>query len=380
RLREIGTLQAVGFPAATVRSLFLYEGFALATVGSVLGVIGAVGYGELMMYGLRTWWVGAVGTTMLSLHVSALSLLLGGAGGIVSALLCVGWTLKTLKASSPRSLLTGSLDTAKQRGQAGFSRRVGVLSPTLLAIVLASAGAVLIFSASFKWIGQTAGFFGAGSLLLAALLCFEYGWLTSNSRNVISGQGWWPVSRLGFRNATYRPGRSILCIALIASAAFIIVAVDVFKRDNRDATLDKKSGSGGFPLLAESLLPLYHDPNTPEGREALNLVPQNGYVPESVNFTRFRVRPGDDASCLNLYEPRDPRILGAGDDFIQSGRFSFQESAAQTREERENPWLLLNRDLPDGVIPVIADANSMTYVLHRRLGDVITVSQSKGEC
>ena len=379
RLREIGTLQAVGFPAATVRSLFLYEGFALATVGSVLGVIGAVGYGELMMYGLRTWWVGAVGTTMLSLHVSALSLLLGGLGGIVSALLCVGWTLRTLKASSTRSLLTGSLDAAKQRGPAGFRRRLGFLSPGLLGIVLASAGAILIFSASFNRIGQTAGFFGAGSLLLAALLCFEYGWLTRNSRNTISGQGWWPVSRLGFRNATYRPGRSILCIALIASAAFIIVAVDVFKRDNRDATLDKKSGNGGFPLLAEALLPLYHDPNTPEGREALNLVPQNGFDPEGFNFTRFRVRPGDDASCLNLYEPRNPRILGAGDDFIQSRRFSFQESASQTKEERENPWLLLNRELPDGVIPVIADANSMTYVLHRKLGDEITVKRSNGE-
>jgi putative ABC transport system permease protein len=379
RLREIGTLQAVGFPAATVRSLFLYEGLALATVGSVLGVIGAIGYGELMMYGLRTWWVGAVGTTMLSLHVSALSLVLGGVGGIVSALLCVGWTLRTLKGSSPRSLLTGSLDAAKQRGPSGFRRRLGFVTPGLLGIVLASAGAVLIFSASLNWIGQTAGFFGAGSLLLAALLCFEYAWLTRNSRYTIGGQGWWPVSRLGFRNATYRPGRSILCIALIASAAFIIVAVDVFKRDNRDTTLDKKSGNGGFPLLAESLLPLYHDPNTPEGREALNLVPQNGFDPESVNFTRFRVRPGDDASCLNLYEPRDPRILGAGDTLIQSGRFSFQESVAQTKEERENPWLLLNRELPDGVIPVIADANSMTYVLHRKLGDVITVSQSNGE-
>lgn len=378
RLREIGTLRAVGFPVATVRSLFLYEGLALATVGSVVGVIGAVGYGELMMYGLRTWWVGAVGTTMLTLHVSALSLLLGGAGGIVSALLCVGWTLRTLKASSPRSLLTGSLDAAKQRAAAFGSRR-GFLSPGLLGMVLASAGAVLLISALLKWIGQTPGFFGAGSLLLTALLCFEYGWLTRNSRSIISGRGWWPVSRLGFRNATHRPGRSILCIALIASAAFIIVAVDVFKQDNRDATLEKTSGNGGFPLLAESLLPVYHDPNTPEGREALNLVSQNGFDPESVSFTRFRVRPGDDASCLNLYEPRDPRILGAGDSFIQSGRFSFGDSVAQTKEERENPWLLLNRELPDGVIPVIADANSMTYVLHRKLGDEITVRQWNGE-
>jgi len=374
RLREIGTLRAVGFSAADVRWLFVREGIVLATAGSVLGVIGAVGYGELMMYGLRTWWVGAVGTTMLSLHISAWSLALGGVGGIVVALLCIVWTLRGLALASPRSLLSGSLDSVRNES----SRRRSA-SPLFLAIIFSIAAFLLLMGASLGWIGKTAGFFGAGTTLLTALLCFEYAWLTRNARNAIKGNGWWPVSRLGFRNAAYRPGRSILCISLIASAAFIIVAVDAFKRGNAEATLDKKSGTGGFPFIAESLLPLYRDPNTSEGREALNITAQKGFDPERVSFTRFRVRPGDDASCLNLYEPRDPRILGAGEAFIQDGRFSFQESTAQTKEERDNPWLLLNRELPDGAIPVIADANSMTYVLHRKLGDEILVSQTNGD-
>ncbi|HWO01150.1 MAG TPA: ABC transporter permease, partial [Blastocatellia bacterium] len=34
---------------------------------------------------------------------------------------------------------------------------------------------------------------------------------------------------------------------------------------------------------------------------------------------------------------------------------------------------------PDGAVPVIADANSMTYVLHRKLGDEIIVNQSGGD-
>ena len=115
RLREIGTLRAVGFAARDVRWLFLREGVALATAGSLLGVIGAVGYGELMMYGLRTWWVGAVGTTMLSLHVSALSLSLGCVGGIAAALLCIVWTLRGVSRASPRSLLSGSLDAVRTK-------------------------------------------------------------------------------------------------------------------------------------------------------------------------------------------------------------------------------------------------------------------------
>ncbi|HZM89556.1 MAG TPA: ABC transporter permease [Blastocatellia bacterium] len=373
RLREIGTLRAVGFGTADVRWLFLREGIVLATAGSVLGLLGAICYGQLMMYGLRTWWVGAVGTTMLSLHVSPLSLVLGGLGGIVAALLCIVWTLRGFRLSSPRSLLSGSLD-AVRNDSAG--RRPA--SVTLLAIVFGSIALVLLIAASLSWIGETAGFFGAGTMLLAALLCFGYALLRRNARGVISGRGWWPVSRLGFRNAAYRPGRSILCISLIASAAFIIVAVDAFKRGNAEATMDRKSGTGGFPFVAESMLPLYHDPNTIEGREELNLVVQKGFEPASAMFTRFRVRPGDDASCLNLYEPRDPRILGASETFLETGRFSFQQSTAQTAEERNNPWLLLNREVPDGAIPVIADANSMAYVLHRKLGDEIVVSGTNG--
>ncbi len=378
RLREIGTLQALGFPAALIRSLFLREGLMLAGLGSVLGVIAALGYGALMMHGLRTWWVGAVGTTMLSLHVSPVSLAVGGAGGILAALGCIYWTLRMLRRASARSLLAGT-GSVKEGGSETERRspRFG-LSAQGAAVALALFGTLLLLSAILGWVGQTAGFFGAGTMLLVAFLCFEYVWLKARMKKLIGGNGWWPISRMGFRNATYRPGRSILCIALIASASFIIVAVDAFRRDNRDATLDRKSGSGGFPLLAESLLPLHHDPNTEEGREALTLTSQKGFDPESVTFTRFRVRPGDDTSCLNLYQPRNPRILAATDDFIRSGRFAFQDSLAGTNEEKENPWLLLADESTDGAVPIIADANSMTYVLHLKLGDEISLSRSDG--
>ena len=92
-----------------------------------------------------------------------------------------------------------------------------------------------------------------------------------------------------------------------------------------------------------------------------------------MTFEPFRLLPGDDASCLNLYEPRNPRILAPRDSFIAEGRFAFQCSLAATDAETANPWLLLQRTEADGAVPVIADANSMTYVLHRQLGDVIVM-------
>src|SRR4030095_6368715 len=71
RARGTGLLRAVGYGPARVRRLFLAEGFVLSCAGAVVGIAGAIGYGALMMAGLRTWWSGAVGTTSLTLHGTA---------------------------------------------------------------------------------------------------------------------------------------------------------------------------------------------------------------------------------------------------------------------------------------------------------------------
>ena len=369
RLREIGLLRATGFSGSMIRNLFLAEGIILATIGSLAGLAGAAVYGWLMMYGLRTWWVDAVGTRLLSLHVSPVSLIIGGAGGIIAALFFIYWTLRSLAAASPRSLLSGALEGKKQKASLIGNR----FSRSFAAIAFGVLGAALLAFASLGLIGQVAGFFGAGTALLVAFICYQAARLRKDKKRAIEGNGWWSVSRLGFRNVTHRPGRSVLCIALIASATFIIVAVDAFRRDSAEASTDRKSGTGGFPLLAESVVPLVPDPGTDEGRETLNLFADQNSVLEGVSFTRFRLRPGDDASCLNLYQPHNPRILAPAAGFVESNRFAFQDSLAEAAEEKENPWLLLDKQDASGAIPVIADANSMTYVLHKKLGDEIEI-------
>jgi hypothetical protein len=177
------------------------------------------------------------------------------------------------------------------------------------------------------------------------------------------------------RTATYRPGRSVLSIAVIAAATFILVSVEAFRRGDQLSDTGPRSGVGGYELMIETLLPVVQDPNTREGREALNLFD----LDPSVTFEPMRLLPGDDASCLNLYEPRSPRIVAARQGFLQEGRFAFQSSLAETEAERLNPWLLLQRSEANGAIPVIADANSMTYVLHKQLGEEIVLPRGDGE-
>jgi hypothetical protein len=97
-------------------------------------------------------------------------------------------------------------------------------------------------------------------------------------------------------------------------------------------------------------------------------------------FFPMRVLPGEDISCLNLYQPQTPHLLGAPPDFLRRGGFAFQQTEDLTPEEDANPWLLLERDLGPGVVPAIGDFNSTQWILHRSLGeDVIIEDESGGE-
>jgi ABC-type lipoprotein release transport system permease subunit len=383
RAREVGTLQAIGFSDSGIQRLFLAEGTLLAIVGSLLGLIGAVAYGAFLIHGLRTWWVGAVGTTALTLHISWVWMIVGALGGVVAAVVCIFVTLRRLGRVSTRSLLAGSLEDLSRKGAKEDAKtqrgsRIAFFAPLreiFLAIAFTLIGLVLLMCGALQAIPRVAAFFGGGVVLLIAGVLYLSSWLKRSQRPAIHGSGWWTVARLGFRNATYRPGRTVLCITLIAAAAFIIVAVDSFRRSGV-STADRKSGTGGFPLLAESLLPVVHDANTPAGRESLNL--SNDAALKDLSFVNLRVRPGDDTSCLNLYQPRNPKIVAPPESFIRDNRFAFQSSLASSQEEQTNPWLLLDRQFDNGVVPVIGDANSLTYVLHVKVGDELVIDHSSG--
>ena len=177
----------------------------------------------------------------------------------------------------------------------------------------------------------------------------------------------------------HRPARSLFCIALIGSATFIIVSMEAFRQNPLQASLEKRSGTGGYPLIADSVLPILQDPNSVEGREALGIPGTENPELSQVKFVPFRLRPGDDASCLNLYAPQEPKVLGASHSFLTSGRFSFQDSLASTPDEKRNPWLLLESAPKDGIIPAIGDANTIRYILHLSLGRVLTLRGSDGQ-
>jgi putative ABC transport system permease protein len=360
RAAEIGLMRAVGFGPGRVRRLFLAEALVLSAAGAVLGTLGAAGWAAALLAALRTWWVGAVGTRAIALHLAPGPLALGAAITIVCAVASAAWTLRDLGKASPRALIAGALGDSRDTP----SRRWWI------AAVLGAGGLLLVAASAARQVALVPGFFGGAMLLLGASLAAARAWLAGAGgvetvRSGVAGIAW-----LGLRGARHRPGRSTLCIALIAFATFLVVAVGAFRRDAGDDE-GRDSGSGGFSLIAQSLIPIHHDLASPKGRAELNL---GGRWPVR-RVARFHVRDGDDASCLNLYAPRNPRIVAPEARFIADGGFRFGRTLASSDAEKANPWLLLQHSESSGAIPVIADASSLEYVLHRKVGDEIVLDR-----
>src|SRR5581483_631947 len=116
---------------------------------------------------------------------------------------------------------------------------------------------------------QAGTFFGGGALLLTAALAGVWAWMRGSRHGRVSGHGNPALARLGVRNAARYPVRSLLTAGLLASSAFLLIAVESFRRSPDRDFLRKDSGSGGFPLLAESDVPVYQDLNSGKGRDEL---------------------------------------------------------------------------------------------------------------
>lgn len=357
RAREVGVLAAVGFTPAGVRRHLLGEGLVVIVAGVAIGVAGALGYAALIMYGLRTWWVDAVGTTSLRLYPDPLALAAGAVGAAAAALVAIWMSTGALARRSPRALIVGGATEPPTP----HPSRWRSLIPGLVLILVAGG---LVLGAQAGAIGRTAGFFGAGGALLIGGLLLFGGWVRRRAAG--RSQGVTSVWALGRTHVAWRPTRTVLTVSLIAFATFVLVSVVAFRRDAAGTSLARESGTGGYALLAEAAVPLMHDPNTPAGLAALGL--DAGTLREA-RVTRLRLRPGDEASCLTLYQPRNPRIVGVNPADLE-GRFTFANAGAGA--PGASPWRLLDEPLSDDAVPAIVDQTTLTYVLHLGVGDTFS--------
>ena len=367
RAPEMGLLLAVGFPLKAVRRRFVREGLLVAGLGGLLGLAGAVGYAALMMAGLRTWWQQAVGTSLLHLYVEAHSLALGYIASLAVVGVVIALSVRQFGRVPARALLVGV--TTSHRGRKRGRKR-------LLAASMAGVGTLSLIGGLAAEGTTAAGlFFAAGAAWLAAGLALFALWLDGGVQGLDGTGGRW---RLGVHNCGRQPGRSLLGTALVACAAFVIVAVGAQRRVG-DAGAEKafsSPGTGGFELIAEADVALHGDLNSRAGRFDLGL-PEVDELWDKTSVYFLRSQAGEDVSCLNLYKPQKPRILGVQQNLIDRGGFVFS-SYIDHPALSGNPWRWLNRELEEGIVPALADYNSAQWILHRGLGDEIVVEDEAG--
>jgi putative ABC transport system permease protein len=392
RASEIGTLLALGFTPKQVRKVFLREGVALAFIGGIVGAVGGIYFAKAMLRGLTTVWRDAVGATSLSFHVTGQTLVIGLVASVVVSILTLWLALRRFVKLSPRELLAGEIHPGESKGQGLKTKAIG--SAALV------TGLALVGWAAATGETQNAGiFFGAGALVLVAGLNFVSAWLTQltgapstvsarSTRNHPQAEAALGVPfttvALAVRGCARRRKRSLATVAMLACGSFLIVSIGVFRLDaNRDAT-QKTSGTGGFALLGETTLPVVQDLNSVSGRDFFTLNEQdlNG-----VTVVPFRVRQGDEASCLNLNRAQKPRLLGVKPEALD-GRFGFAKGGG---------WQALRGFAPEGEahinpqggqprshersheIAAIGDANSIQWAMGKKVGDTIDYVDERGQ-
>jgi ABC-type antimicrobial peptide transport system permease subunit len=366
RARQLGLLSACGFAPRQLRNLCLKEGLLLAIVGGVIGCGLAIGYTALMIHGLRTWWVGAIGTTALRLHVLPATLAGGLAGSVVVALLAILWAVRRVTKASPASLLAGALGTSAVR----------LAKPPKLSLGVAVAGAVLsvalFVGGGIGKVPTTGAFLGGGSLLLLAALAVTFARLRPGHHAAAALS----LPTLAVRNATRNRTRSLLCVALIALASFTLVTVSSMESSTPGDTFARQSGAGGYGLIVQTDIPLLADLNTLEGRQILMRLPSARDPRWSkATFAMMRKWAGQDISCLNITRPDSPTILAVPASMHRADRFTF----ASGPKGAANPWDLLDQKQGDqDTIPVIADDESAKYIMHLGVGETLTINDAVG--
>lgn len=372
RITEIGLRLAIGFPLKIVRTQLLVEGGIVAVIGSLAGTVLAIGYAQWLIGSLGSWWSALIDSPFLELDINFRTLAGGFGGSMLLVLVVIWWTTRRLTQNSSSALLAGITTDSPSQVKSHRKNRSKMLG------WFCTMSAVGLIIASFVLQSQAPSlFFGAGGLLCGAGISFFAVWCRGVGK--VGRFSRLPaLLQIVMRSSARSPGRSLLSVALVSSACFVLVSLGANRHGATSSTHSTASGTGGFSLIAGTDIPIssiqhfrqaLSSQSGSEARAGLDLRDSS-----SVAIYPMRLLPGEDASCLNLYQPEKPRVLGVTPDFIARGGFQFQQVA----HSLENPWELLLGSAEPGVIPAIADYNSALWILHLGLGKDLQLQDGHG--
>jgi len=357
RAREIGLLLALGYRTAKVRRRFLGEGLALAGAGALLGSAGAAGYAALLLGGLGpaiAGWQPAGGMPRLALAAAPQTLAWGWLAAVGTVLVFLAGGVRRLSRLPAARLLAGAVAAGRSGHRRGWQLGLGL-----------SAAAAAVLGAALPGARGSAPAlaFGAAASLLAAGVCGFALWCLAAGRGDSALGG---LAALGIRNTAANPGRSVLSVALVACACFVLVLVAA----NRGGGAAAAREWSGFSLIATAATPLYQDLGRPEGRRALGFSAAAERLLAGSEIVGLPEVPGDDASCLNLFRPQRPRLLGVPPELARR-RLPPGAGAGSLAE-------LFGRAGGGGEVPAVGDEQTVRWMLHLGTGETLTLPDEAG--
>ena len=233
---------------------------------------------------------------------------------------------------------------------------------------------IILFAADFgRGDRAFAFFFTAGSLFLVAGMAFAGVMLHYLGKK--THQAGLSHLRIGMRNNARNRMRSITLIGLLACGLFIVFTVGANRLNALKDAEKRSAGTGGFALYGESSIPVLYDLNTTRGKQFYGLDAKKS---EGVRYVQFRVKEGDDASCLNLNRVSTPRLIGVVPEEL-AVREAFTFAGMTDDVDPENPWMVLEKSLPEGQIPAVADMTVIVWGLGKAVGDTLAYTDENGE-
>lgn len=360
RREEIGTLTVLGFSIRQVQKIFIAEASVLVFAGIIIGIPFSIAYNKLILQAVNSIWVDIVRTSIVYIHIRIGSVILGTSAIFVLSLLLIFFITKSFLKQEVVSLQKQVQKIQKAPRRAG----------KWLGIVLVVASVFMVFGAGLSKgeINPELFFISGFGLLPGLILVFNYLFFRIGQPSATSG---FSLKSFLLKRVAANRRQNTMIVSFLSIGIFLVVSTGV-NRKNLTKDADRNfSGTGGYSLFAETTIPVPEDLNDAK-------VAENFGFDANTQFVQFRVKPGDDASCLNLNRIARPRIIGFDPEvFDQRKSFTFLVKSDDLNVE--NPWNSLNKPTAQGYIPAIADQTVIVWGLGKNVGDTLVYISENGE-
>ncbi|HEY0866546.1 MAG TPA: FtsX-like permease family protein, partial [Fimbriimonas sp.] len=326
RTRDVALLRALGVSTRTILATLGLEHLAVAALGALAGIPFGILLAAAALRTLETLMPPALGFERVSFHLDPPTLLVAWACGAVAA----GAAVLPALMKCVRLPLVPSLRGLRTGDPMPRPRGYGWWAAALLSGVAALATGPGVRSVA------------ASVCVLLLGVALSASWSAPRSRFSL---GFLSLRDLGSRGW-------LLSVFLVAAGTLALIVTS--------ASLRSAPPPSRFDLVVSTQLPIAIDYGTSAGRERLGFAAEAPY--QGMELVRLLRSPGEDASCLNLGKPTEPRIVA-----VPKGFRPFQI-------EPVNGW----ERLQENERALVGEGDTVRWSLGSDLGREFAVGGEKG--